>query len=161
MTFQPLSNLQSAFTTIETAGGSFSVRGLSLEDAVIIYTSNRADIDAMIAFMQTMDPNSEKGAEIMDAGVFETIFKMPGIMAEVIAAAAGSPGPQGAAMVRQIEFPAQILAIKAVLAQTFAKMTTTQFLEMFVSMVEAGKNHATEITNTTQARMEALGSTVQ
>lgn len=110
-----LKELKFPEATIEIPGGSFAVRGLSLDDVAFLV---RRHGDALGRLFREFTASE---AELTSAGVagflVPLIDSMPGLVSELIACGAGEPDE--AAQVRRMPFPVQIDALEKTIDLTF------------------------------------------
>lgn len=112
-----LADFTPARETVEFKGGSFDVRGLSLDDVSILMRSHLPDVEAIIDLLA----KGNAGAEFEVSAVLEhaiTLVKeAPGLVANLIALACDEPDEVDKA--RALSLPVQVRAIETICKVTF------------------------------------------
>jgi len=106
-------------TQVETPGGSFAVRGLSLEDFVSLYDEHTQQFGAL--FDQFRNWASSNGEDMPPLEQFcaKLLYQAPAIAARVISKAANADTPAGLAMARQLSPLTQAEALESIGRLTF------------------------------------------
>jgi hypothetical protein len=111
-----LKTLTVATAKIETSGGDFTVRGLSLSDVMLLVSKDRAAIAALFhKFLQSGNDAALEDVTKLGSALIESA---PDLAAEIIAIAADEPDQVDVA--KRLSFPAQISALEKIGELTFA-----------------------------------------
>ena len=100
---------------VQTPGGEFSVRGLSLEDLTYILQRHAVEVSQVIATIEAK--KGEIGNDLISEMAVGLIESAPGVAAEVIAVAAGEHDE--VSKVRRLPFPVQMDALEKIGNLTF------------------------------------------
>lgn len=100
---------------VQTPGGEFSVRGLSLDDLTYILQRHAVEVSRVISVIEAK--RGEIGNDLISELAVGLIQSAPAVVAEIIAVASGNPGE--AAYARTLPFPVQLDAIEKIGNLTF------------------------------------------
>lgn len=128
---------------IETPGGMFAVRGLSLSDISSLAVRNRETLKAL--FEKATQSDGAVELDNMEAIAVSLAQTAPGIVAEVIALATDEFDDEAIEAAKGLPFPAQVEALEAIGKLTF---TTEGGLKKVVAT----------IINVTKGTTTAIGS---
>lgn len=111
-----LADYQPERVTIEFKGGSFSVKGLSLDDVTVLMRHYLDDLDEILAiYARDVDPQKTVAATAQYAVAL--VREAPALVAHVIALAAEEPDRIEQA--RRLPIPVQVEALKEIGRLTF------------------------------------------
>ena len=112
-----LADYTPARATVEFTGGSFQVRGLSLDDVSILMRSHLPDVEALVGMLSESNGggNIEVGQVMQHA--ITLVKEAPGLVANLIALAADEPDLVDKA--RALALPIQVRAIETICNLTF------------------------------------------
>lgn len=111
-----LADYQPERVTVEFKGGSFQVKGLSLDDVTVLMRHYLTDIDHLIElYAKDVDPKLSVAATAQYA--ITLVREAPTLVAHVIALAAEEPDQID--MARRLPIPVQVEALKAIGRLTF------------------------------------------
>lgn len=116
-------------------GGAFSVRGLTAEDAFVIYADHAGELGLWFEKLQSGTGDvSLDAAPVLAASILKSA---PGLCAEIIAAACDAAGdPESIAIARQLPIGVQAMALEAVAEMTFTQeMPPKKLMEIVVRMM--------------------------
>lgn len=125
-------------TQVETPGGAFAVRGLSLEDFVNLYNGHTEQFGAL--FDQFRDWASSEGDDLPPLEQFcaKLLSQAPDLAARVIAKAANEDSPAGLAIARQLPPLAQAEALQSIGRLTFrSEEDVKKMLALVIGQVKA------------------------
>lgn len=125
---------------VKFKGGSFFVKGLSLEDLSILIKTHLPDLDGILATVGGVIASSNAGGEIDGTASKSIAIKlakdMPGLTANLIALAAGEGNDKGVQLARSMSFPLQIDILMAVGRLTFEEAGgVKKFMETLASLL--------------------------
>jgi hypothetical protein len=153
----PLRNLTFPTVTVETAGGSFAVRGLNPDMVVGLYNRHRGELSTLFDFFVAR-ATEDAAAEMDVASLIEQMLaQSPLVMAELIALASGSKPTdthveqdletnadlltdweRDVAMSRALPRPVQLDALQKIAEQTFTSdMPAGKFLAVVIKAAGA------------------------
>lgn len=133
-----LLDLKIPTTQVETPGGSFAVRGLSLEDFVNLHHEHTAEFGSV--FDQFRNWASSEGDDLPPLEEFcaKLLYQAPVLAARVIAMAANENNPEGLAQARQLPPIAQAEALQAIGRLTFrSEDDVKKVLALVIAQVKA------------------------
>lgn len=110
-----LKDLKIPESIIETPGGSFAVRGLSLDDLAWLVRRHGDSMSKLFNDFTASD--AELTSDSVARFLLPLVEQMPGLISELIACAAGDA--EDAPLVRQQPFPVQIDALEKTIDLTF------------------------------------------
>lgn len=104
---------------VEFKGGSFDVKGLSLEDITALVGNHLSDMEQVFAITEQALAEKNNKIEEVDMGALAMSFarQFPSFVADVIAHAAGEPAHVDKA--RQLPAPLQVQALIEIVELTF------------------------------------------
>jgi hypothetical protein len=120
--------------TIQTTGGTFTVRGLGLDAIIGLFQRRGTELSALYGRLVTQGEDGPRLSLDQAEAVGEAILiEAPAIAAELIAMAAGPVTDETVAIARALTFPVQLAAIEAVAELTFTSdMPPKKVLEIVV-----------------------------
>lgn len=130
-----LADFQPAKDEVSFQGGSFQVRGLSLDDISILMRENLSDLDDLLKLYAE---NVDNRVAIAATAQFAVSMarEMPALVARLISLAADEPGYEDKA--RQMPLPVQVEALKKIVHLTFAEAGgAKKFFESLTSLIGA------------------------
>lgn len=135
-----LIDLQIPTVPVETPGGAFAVRGLSLEDIVNLYNEHTAQAGTLFDQFNKWAAADGTGEELPPLGEFVAmlISQAPVLAARVIAKAADADSPEGLAMARRLPPLAQTEALEKIGHLTFRSEEDVK--KMAALMIRYAKN---------------------
>lgn len=120
---------------ITFSGGSFSVRGLGLDDFAVLINEHLADMDSLF---DLYDEASRQDARVAEIARFAIVLarEAPALTANVIALA--SDEPDTVEQARRLSLPVQVNALKAIGTLTFEEAGGfRKFAESLTSLLTA------------------------
>lgn len=126
-----LADYQPSRETITFKGGSFKVKGLSLDDVGVLMKHHLSDLDALFA-LYAKDVNPDMAAAVTAQYAVSLIREAPGLVANVIAL--GAEEPDNVAFARRLPMPVQVEAIKRIALLTFEEAGGAK--KFFASLTE-------------------------
>ncbi len=109
---------------ISAPGGVFTVRGLSGDEVVGLFTRQRESLSGLYDRLLVVTPVGPRlSLESGPALGALLLHEAPAIVAEVIAMAAGPVSDEAVRVARQLPFPTQLAAIEAIAELTFHSET--------------------------------------
>lgn len=126
---------------VETPGGSFAVRGLSLEDMVILMNAHQAEVGTL--FDQFRDWAMTEGDDKPPVGQFVAIVasQAPALIGRIIAMAADADSPKGIEHARKLPPSDQAQALEKIGHLTFR---TEEELQKMIGLAIRGLNQLTK-----------------
>ncbi|MCB1865173.1 MAG: hypothetical protein KDG50_07055 [Chromatiales bacterium] len=116
---------------VKFSGGSFEVRGISLEDLAVLVRTHLPDLETLFQLFERAEEIDGGDLDSLAAAVFR---EAPGFVANVIALAAGEPDEAPTAQL--LPFPVQVQVIKDVAELTFSEVGgVKKFLTIVASML--------------------------
>lgn len=112
-----LKDLKPLEAEVKTSGGSFSVRGLSLEDIASLVTRHRAAAEAMFQQFSGQPDQALNDARAIGVGLLQVA---PAAVAEIIAIASGDADEEGVAIAKRLPIDVQLAALEKIGEMTFA-----------------------------------------
>ncbi|MCQ4311688.1 hypothetical protein NAV33_07240 [Pseudomonas stutzeri] len=125
-------------TQVETQGGNFAVRGLSLEDFVNLHNEHTDEFGGVFDQFRTWA--STEGDELppLEGFCAKLLHQAPILAARVIAKAANEDSPAGLAMARQLSPLVQAEALQAIGRLTFrSEEDVKKMLALVIAQVKA------------------------
>lgn len=136
-----LSNYTPESREIVLKGGSFTIRGLGLEDVSVLVREHLPDIEALFTLLQ--NANAVQHADMLPIA-HALVSQAPGFAANVIALACGEPDAVEHA--KKIPAPVQIDLIMQIGDMTFSEVGgVKKSLELIVALLQKNKPMLTEM----------------
>lgn len=128
----PLAGFQPEHREVSLGGGnSFSVRGLSLNDAAVLIREHFPDLDAIFDLFQNFDTVT---ADQLQPLLLSVVSQAPGLVANVVALAAGEGSASDA---EKLPAPIQVKALLAIGELTFNEVGgVKKSVEMIASLLK-------------------------
>ena len=120
---------------IEAAGVTFHVRGLSLEDILLLVSEHKAELSVLFDRFQDSADTDIDDTRTMGANLIQ---EAPGLAAKIIAIAADEP--DAVDNVRQLPFPAQVDTLDQIGRLTFESQRDVKKVLEIVIRVAQGAN---------------------
>lgn len=121
---------------VEFKGGSFDVRGLSLEDVSVLMRSHLPDVEAIIDLMAKGNAGGEFDVTSVMEHAITIVKEAPGLAANLIALAADDPDNVDKA--RSMPLPLQVRAIEKICEVTFEEAGgPKKFFESLVRLLSS------------------------
>jgi len=123
---------------VETPGGSFAVRGLSLEDFVNLHHEHTAEFGSVFDQFRTWASSEGDDLPPLDQFCAKLLYQAPILAARVIAKGADEDSPEGLAMARQLPPLTQAEALQAIGRLTFrSEDDVKKMLALVIAQVKA------------------------
>lgn len=129
--------------TVETPGGSFTVRGVSFVDIAALVRHHGPALAALFKEITSGKDVTLNTASIVDLGK-RALETSPEIVADLIALASGSPDVESREIARQLTFPVQLDALEKIAKLTFVTEGGLGKLVEAVTRVMQGTSGAME-----------------
>lgn len=125
-------------TQVETSGGSFAVRGLSLEDFVSLHSEHTDEFGGVFDQFRSWASSDSEELPPLEQFCAKLLYQAPILAARVIAKAADEDSPAGVAMARQLPPLAQAEALQAIGRLTFrSEEDVKKMLALVIAQVKA------------------------
>jgi hypothetical protein len=111
-----LADYQPQRQTIPFKGGSFEVKGLSLDDVAVLMKHHLTDLDELFE-LYAKNVNPEMAVAVTAQYAVSLVREAPGLVAQIIALAAEEPDM--VPMARKLSMPIQVEALKTIATLTF------------------------------------------
>lgn len=133
-----LLDLKIPMTQVETPGGSFAVRGLSLEDFVNLHHEHTGEFGSVFDQFRTWASSEGDDLPPLEQFCAKLLYQAPILAARVIAKAANEDTPGGVAMARQLSPLTQAEALQAIGRLTFrSEEDVKKMLALVIAQVKA------------------------
>lgn len=121
---------------VEFKGGSFDVRGLSLDDVSVLMRSHLPDVEAIVDLLAKGNAGAEFDVTSVMEHAITLVKEAPGLVANLIALAADDP--DNVDKVRSMPLPIQVRAIETICNLTFEEAGgPKKFFESLVHLLSS------------------------
>lgn len=153
-----LKHITFATSVVEFPGGDITVRGLNLDDIIILIQLHRGPLDVLFnsivdkAKKAKGEPGSEFEVEELGLQLLPLISQAPVVAAQIIACAADEPGPDGLKIAKKLPLPVQVDALEKILALTFQTIGgPKKLLETVVRLAQGANGLLSDLNQVPQA----------
>jgi len=132
----------------------FDVRGLSVQDITILFTTHGASVDKIFSFIEGAHQGDD-GFDVKEFGA-DLIIKAPQVVAQMIALAADMPDQAVAA---RMPLPVQIRALEQIYKLTIEETGgLTDFLALVLRLIQSAKQAIPSMSSQQNLNLNNTGS---